>query len=287
MKFKQRIGCIVVGVSLLVMLVALYKVRSRKLLDGCTPALVLQNDRDISTSYWWLSDSVALLCRSPYDRSSPPAVQGRFSLYNRVTHTETPLAELTAALNKNRIPGFEVTVSADKRWVLWQKQKWTLPGMGDAQTSPPRYEILTAPPAIGAEGGADYDRQFVIKARTFANAQSAVQTFRFDLPEHGGIEGTVISRSGDRIACFMGHAPPLPEIFSLLGSGNDASVGLWVSDIDGSHMRELGYVRCPARDYYNNGSPWDAVDLSNLQWLPDGKHLSFVRANTLYVMPCE
>jgi len=52
--------------------------------------------------------------------------------------------------------------------------------------------------------------------------------------------------------------------------------GLWVSRVDGTGMREIGHVsgandRC----------------LEDIEWLPDGKHISFVYRGMLYTVPTE
>ena len=157
--------------------------------------------------------------------------------------------------------------------------------MGDAEIVSPRYELVNVPPKIGGDGPA-YDTKLVIKAMSSAHGQAPVQRFQIDLPDHCGLGDIVISPRGDKIAWLMGEKPPLPEFFLTLGARNDASVRVCVSDIDGSHMRDLGYERCPAR-YYHDSDVFDGVSLSDLQWVPGGKHLSFVLANTLYVIPIE
>jgi len=201
MSSRQRIGCGVVGISVLIALTVLAGGRSRKLPEDCTPVLLIQTSSDPTANYWWLSESVVLLCRyGSSSASNSPVLTGSFSLYSRVTHAETPLPELTAALRKDRVQGYEVDVSADKRWVLRNKQKWPLPQIVDVETSPRRYDILTVPYKRGAEGGASFDTKIVIKARSFANRQAPVQTFQIDLPDPCGIEDTVVSRSGDKIA---------------------------------------------------------------------------------------
>ncbi|HLK57646.1 MAG TPA: hypothetical protein VKU00_13860 [Chthonomonadaceae bacterium] len=52
---------------------------------------------------------------------------------------------------------------------------------------------------------------------------------------------------------------------------------IWVSDTDGSHMRQIGYEELP------NPGDYSSVPM-DLQWLPDGKHLSFLHKETLYTL---
>jgi hypothetical protein len=57
---------------------------------------------------------------------------------------------------------------------------------------------------------------------------------------------------------------------------------LWSSRVDGQGMKEIGHVplQTDATDQPESG-------LSNMDWLPDDKHISFVYRNTLYIVPAE
>ena len=64
---------------------------------------------------------------------------------------------------------------------------------------------------------------------------------------------------------------------------------LWVTRPDGQGLRVIGYV--PAK-LNANGSVHNYYEdqkgaLANLQWLPDGKQVSFIYAGTLYIVPAE
>ena len=56
-----------------------------------------------------------------------------------------------------------------------------------------------------------------------------------------------------------------------------AALGLWGSRDDGSSLHEIGHIPVPLDA---NGNPRDW--LTDLQWLPDGKEISFVYRGTLY-----
>lgn len=57
---------------------------------------------------------------------------------------------------------------------------------------------------------------------------------------------------------------------------------LWTSRTDGSDMRELGYILCDqAADRTTDG------ELAHIEWLPDGKQVSFLCRGTLYAMPTD
>jgi hypothetical protein len=49
--------------------------------------------------------------------------------------------------------------------------------------------------------------------------------------------------------------------------------GLWISTIMGRDMREIGSITKPGED----------DEITDLQWLPDEKHVSFAYRNALYV----
>jgi hypothetical protein len=57
--------------------------------------------------------------------------------------------------------------------------------------------------------------------------------------------------------------------------------GLWVSRLDGSDMHEVGGVPITR--------PLTLTDrlFYDIQWRPDGKYLSFVYEDSLYVIPAE
>lgn len=55
---------------------------------------------------------------------------------------------------------------------------------------------------------------------------------------------------------------------------------IWVSNTDGSDLRELGYVRCKQ----DNG---DAKEFYSLEWLPHNQQISFVYRKALYTLPVK
>jgi len=57
---------------------------------------------------------------------------------------------------------------------------------------------------------------------------------------------------------------------------------MWVSRADGGGMREIGHVLITPTDDYNSSGR-----LKKLQWLPDGKQISFLYHDTLYVAPAR
>jgi hypothetical protein len=83
------------------------------------------------------------------------------------------------------------------------------------------------------------------------------------LPDGAQCYDVVMSLQGDRLAWLFAFKPPPPD-------GSFASrMEIWKSRLDGGGMQRLGYQPV------DNGGK-DYVMLSDLRWLPDGKHVSFV-----------
>ena len=58
---------------------------------------------------------------------------------------------------------------------------------------------------------------------------------------------------------------------------------LYISGIDGKHMRELGYLETQTGDLPEDR--WR--DEFQADWLPDGKQIDFEYRNTLYTVPVQ
>jgi len=57
---------------------------------------------------------------------------------------------------------------------------------------------------------------------------------------------------------------------------------LWVSEADGQGMHAIGYIPIPSETPAS-----DVARLEHLQWLPDGKQISFLYRDTLYVVSAK
>lgn len=57
---------------------------------------------------------------------------------------------------------------------------------------------------------------------------------------------------------------------------------LRTSRLDGSDMKDLGYVEAGELNYTEEKSPTATQELSGVEWLPDGKHFSFLYRGKLY-----
>ncbi len=53
---------------------------------------------------------------------------------------------------------------------------------------------------------------------------------------------------------------------------------VWVSRVDGTRMKRLGWL-------LTHPYSGDGVDAEALRWTPDGKHLSFIYRDGLYIVP--
>ncbi len=103
---------------------------------------------------------------------------------------------------------------------------------------------------------------------------------------HAGADPRLRTRGGDtalslaRRNCQASVARLLGHVFPHTETESDEKLGIWVSRLDGSAMREIGYVRVAAPA---DGSCPD--DITYLQWLPDGKRLSFLYRGALWIVP--
>jgi hypothetical protein len=92
----------------------------------------------------------------------------------------------------------------------------------------------------------------------------------------GQVHGAVVSSGGDRIAWLL--VPAESE-----ATRRAMSASIWTSDLDSSHLREIGSVapigRCgPSQEIR---LPWQ------VRWAPDGKRIGFLYRDALYVVPVD
>lgn len=93
-----------------------------------------------------------------------------------------------------------------------------------------------------------------------------VHEYPVNLPNGVSVRSMQFSPHGDRIAWWLEE------------KHNPGVVTLWISDLNGHGLRELGEIgiepseRCP-------------LTLCSLEWLPDGKRLSFLYQDALWTVP--
>jgi hypothetical protein len=135
---------------------------------------------------------------------------------------------------------------------------------------------------ISRQRGAVVDEFLAVN---LAASPPTVKNLQFTVPPYADVEEIVLSPQGNRLAWKTNTWNDLRSALSgmmsgLMGKGQRGSTksyALWVSGLDGSGMRRLGYELVPASD----GS------LEHVRWLPDGKSVSFVYKNGFYTIPAE
>ena len=58
--------------------------------------------------------------------------------------------------------------------------------------------------------------------------------------------------------------------------------GIWISNLDGSHLKLIGEMPIEKSDLQNASS-----EIQNLQWLPSGKKVSYIYHGALYTVPVD
>jgi hypothetical protein len=90
---------------------------------------------------------------------------------------------------------------------------------------------------------------------------------------HPTIEQCCLSPQGDKIALVL-----TSDTYLLSHDVYQRAYGIWVCNLDGSDMQEIGY-------WLQEANPNDILDLDGLSWLPSSKRLSFVYDDTLWTVP--
>lgn len=151
---------------------------------------------------------------------------------------------------------------------------------------------------IGQWDGADepdwiYSDSAQITDIELGKEQLPVKKYTVHMPFKIFAKEMLFSPKGDRIAwpLMQYAATPSPVdawLHKLIPSFKlppKAKFGLWISHIDGSEMHEIGYV--PLKPDLINGGTMAEDAPNSIQWLPDGKRLSFQYKNNLYIIPVD
>jgi len=272
--FKGGCQFSLIGVSVLALVLFGMRHRSKPLPEGCTLLWQAPDGMHSSPYYWWLSKTIALI-HLDGPNANHPAAEGYFLLYNRETRQETLLPQLTDAFNKTGAYFFEATLSSDNRSLVWKNKKWPLPPVA---VNPPvaEYQILFRDEILTGGGKS----QVKIDVNSVGATAKTIHTFTVKLPDHYEIGEVALSRQGDKIAWLFGCGPTWFTFPNLGLPSQDAMVQLWVSNIDGANMHQVGYFRFDAAEFGDHGTCFpSAVYL--VQWLPDGKSLSFLFGSTM------
>ncbi|MCW3052332.1 MAG: hypothetical protein JWN14_1502 [Chthonomonadales bacterium] len=116
--------------------------------------------------------------------------------------------------------------------------------------------------------------------------RAAVRSVSFPLPVTAEIDNVELAPRGDRLAWLLVDSRRSPLITMLIRlvpslSGRfppTEGISVWVSRLDGTEMQEIGFQQTHA-------SGKDTNVATDLRWMPDGKHLSFLMNNSLYSVP--
>jgi hypothetical protein len=95
-----------------------------------------------------------------------------------------------------------------------------------------------------------------------------------------------LSRNGDKLSCVQNQTVPVPllvtwlhRVVSSISIEPHKVAAMFVCDLPGKHLMELGIIDRVAPDY--------EMPVDQLTWTPDGHHLSFVYKNALYTVPVD
>jgi hypothetical protein len=112
---------------------------------------------------------------------------------------------------------------------------------------------------------------------------NAVHRYRLRLPMMANVSDVVISPGGGRLAWLLEYdsTPPLTALLHRFIASvplhSSRMIGLWVSNLDGSEMTEIGHMSVlPTRQNLDY--------IGELQWLPGEKRLSFIYRGGLYTV---
>jgi hypothetical protein len=280
----KRMVILCVGILCAVVFVAALKSK-RKLPDGCTPVLTADNS-NTTPDYWWLSNRVMLVYRFNPGWSNSSNDRGKFWLHNVVSGADKYLPNLTRDFNAVGAYAYEAKLSPDNRWLMWKTRRWPLPYLDRSAITQPVYRILDGP-RVGEESDHTQTHISVVPAGNITGRVNGVRkTFKFNLPVCGEILETAYSRSGDQIAWVIACGGRMLTINGVWIPVLDKEVQLWVSNSDGSNARELGYDSYPISEACDHGTS-SGADPKSVHWLPDGRHVSFMCENEVYMMPTE
>jgi hypothetical protein len=113
------------------------------------------------------------------------------------------------------------------------------------------------------------------------------RTYDVPVPSGASVIQATVSPQGDRVVYLLDFdrvAPIARLLARLLPAGrlpHYREAGIWTSRLDGSRMREVGHIRVPA------DVDWADGPLTDLEWLPDEKHLSFAYQNALWTVAAQ
>jgi hypothetical protein len=111
----------------------------------------------------------------------------------------------------------------------------------------------------------------------------SLHQFTIHLP--GFVHAVKVSPQGDRVAWLLWRQNTSPvfkmlqRLFPTLKKDEHESLAIYTSKLDGSQMREIGWVD-------SKPQPTGSL-IEEMRWLPNGKNLSLIANDTLWTVPVE
>ncbi len=138
-------------------------------------------------------------------------------------------------------------------------------------------QLIALPCGLNSYGSVD--PSLVIGISGVLNPKIAVdRTSSIKLPSKSMMScGVAGGASSDRIAWLIAST----------SENNETSVGLWVSGLDGANWQKIGFERTskPDTGFGEHLAKFMRESPGSIQWLPDGKSLSFFYKGELFTVP--
>lgn len=109
----------------------------------------------------------------------------------------------------------------------------------------------------------------VITTLTLTGSPQSVHKYTVELPSGQAVCAMKFSPSGDKVA------------WVLIDTRSRSTVSLWISELRGRGLHPLGEIRYADKNQMPYNGIWE------LQWLPDGKRLSFLYQDALWTVPAQ
>lgn len=171
---------------------------------------------------------------------------------------------------------------------LYARIKQLLPGQQAIRTDSPSPDDLQSPPIL------------TLQRFTFEPSPKPKKIEKITAPRNAREFEYKLSPKGDRIAWYITYETSemsdtslqkwlrryLPSVLAPSGWKSE----IWISRIDGTEMRMLGQMASAIMDSNGHGQILEDAEvwhLHDLQWLPNGKRLSYTYQNVLYIISAE
>ncbi|HZO91550.1 MAG TPA: hypothetical protein VFB38_24725 [Chthonomonadaceae bacterium] len=154
--------------------------------------------------------------------------------------------------------------------------------------------LLTASVPEGRLNGSRF--RVSIQQAGLGNNRAPHRRFTIALPPGRKLCELEFSPNGDRVVWLLeeSYVPPvsawLHRVCPEYSASSGPALGIWISRLDGTQMREVGCVPVTRSWQEHNRVPiqqWARLWPVHIHWLPDGKQLSFVYRDALWMVPAD